>query len=84
MKYRFAGKENRLAIGVYPAVGLKAAREVASAARDLLKAGTDPSQQRRIDKLTQATSSENTFEAIPASGTSPSHQDGLKSTLAPS
>ena len=28
-KYRFAGKENRLSFGVYPEVGLKAAREKA-------------------------------------------------------
>jgi hypothetical protein len=27
MKYRFAGKEKRLAIGVYPEVSLKQARE---------------------------------------------------------
>jgi len=64
MKYRFAGKENRLALGVYPEVGLKAARDAADEARKLLKAGTDPAQQRRIDKLTQATASDNTFEAI--------------------
>ena len=64
MKYRFAGKENRLALGVYPEVGLKAAREAASSACALLKGGTDQSQQRRIDKLTQATASDNTFGAF--------------------
>jgi hypothetical protein len=33
LKYRFAGKEKRLAIGVYPAVSLAKARQVATEAR---------------------------------------------------
>ena len=46
-KYRFAGKEKRLALGVYPAVSLKAARDAATEARKLLGAGDDPGALRK-------------------------------------
>jgi hypothetical protein len=39
MKYRFDGKEKRAAFGVYPEVGLAAARKRRDEARDLLAAG---------------------------------------------
>lgn len=42
MKYRFAGKEKMLSIGVYPDVTLADAREKRSEARKLLAAGGDP------------------------------------------
>lgn len=41
-KYRHAGKEKRAALGVYPEVGLKLARERADAARAVLARGRDP------------------------------------------
>ncbi len=41
LKYRFDGKEKRLALGVYPDVGLKDARERREAARKLLANGVD-------------------------------------------
>ena len=36
LKYRFGGKEKRLAFGVYPIVGLKDAREKREAAKKVL------------------------------------------------
>ena len=39
MKYRFAGKEKMLSIGVYPDVNLADAREKRSEARKILAAG---------------------------------------------
>jgi len=36
LKYRFAGREKRLALGVYPDVSLKAVRDKRDAARKLL------------------------------------------------
>lgn len=39
MKYRFAGKEKRLAIGVYPEISLAEAREIRDEARKQLRAG---------------------------------------------
>lgn len=46
MKYRFAGKEKMLSIGVYPDVTLADAREKRSEARKLLAAGGDPGRQK--------------------------------------
>lgn len=42
LKYRYAGKEKRLAFGRYPEVSLAEARERATKARALLREGTDP------------------------------------------
>src|SRR6476646_4641586 len=53
-KYRFAGKEKRLAFGVYPDVGLKAAREKRDNARQQLSSGIDPGEARKAAKIAQA------------------------------
>lgn len=63
-KYRFAGKEKRLALGTYPAVSLAKARQDRDAARAKLKAGTDPVQAKRDDKLASRLRMDNTFEAV--------------------
>jgi integrase len=55
-----AGKK-RWAIGVYPAKGLREAREEA---KRLLAAGQDPSLAKRLAKAARVTASANTFEAI--------------------
>lgn len=64
LKYRFAAKEKRLALGVYPDVSLKDAR----AARDELKAalrdGRDPAVDRRVEKLRRNLSAETAFEPV--------------------
>jgi integrase len=44
MAYRFNDKHKTLALGVYPAVSLAEARNRRDAARQLLEAGTDPSE----------------------------------------
>jgi hypothetical protein len=64
MKYRYAGKEKRLAFGVYPEVSLKRAREKRSDARDLLADGVDPSEVRRAEKLRKKTLAADSFGAI--------------------
>ncbi len=64
LKYRFDGKENRLAFGVYPEVSLKDARERLSQARKLLASGTDPSENRKAVKAARADSLGNSFEVI--------------------
>lgn len=46
-KYRFEGKEKLLALGKYPKVKLKEAREAHSKARELLEEGLDPSAAHR-------------------------------------
>lgn len=64
MKYRVAGKEKRLAFGVYPDVSLADAREKRDAAKKILAAGGDPSETKKAEKLAQKLNAENTFEAI--------------------
>lgn len=50
MKYRFAGKEKMLSIGVYPDVTLADAREKRSEARKILAAGGDPGEAKKEEK----------------------------------
>ena len=61
-KYRFAGKEKRLAFGVYPDVSLKAARGKRDDAREQLAAGIDPGEARKAEKQAQAGAE--SFEAV--------------------
>ncbi len=63
-KYRFAGKERRISLGVYPDVPLAAAREKREEARRQVAAGIDPGEQRKAAKMALVESTENTFEAI--------------------
>lgn len=64
LKYRFAGKEKRLALGVYPEVGLKDARSARDKARDLLADGVDPGAARKDAKVARRIAHDNSFEAV--------------------
>ena len=64
LKYRFAGREKRLSLGVYPAVPLLQARKSRDDAKRLLADGIDPSQHRRRDKLAEAIAAGNTFAEV--------------------
>lgn len=64
LKYRHSGKEKLLALGVYPAVSLKAARDQANAAREMLNGGGDPGALRKTDKAQAAHDAANTLEAV--------------------
>lgn len=46
-KYRIEGREKRLALGAYPSVSLMRARAERDVAREVLKAGSDPSWHKR-------------------------------------
>ena len=63
-KYRFDGKEKRLALGSYPGVTLKAAREGRDLARKAREGGSDPVQVRQAEKLTRVATSATTYEAV--------------------
>jgi integrase len=63
-KYRFAGKEKRISLGVYPDVGLKKARDRRDEMRKLVADGIDPSAARKQEKLMALDAAENTFEAV--------------------
>lgn len=63
-RYRFAGRENMLTFGPFPAVSLGDAREKRDQARKLLASGVDPSERRKQEKREAALKSANTFGAI--------------------
>lgn len=63
-KYRYAGKEKRLALGRYPEVSLASARKERDAARERLKAGTDPSGAKREARAALMLESEAAFEKV--------------------
>ena len=64
MKYRYGGKEKRLALGVYPAVSLKSARDLAVTARKVLEVGADPGELRKAEKATAVHDAGNTLRAV--------------------
>jgi integrase len=64
LKYRFAGKEKVLALGVFPDVSLADAREARDEARKLRAKGADPGALKRLQRQAVAMAAENTFEAI--------------------
>jgi integrase len=64
LKYRFGGKEKRLALGVYPAISLADARERREEARKLLAGGDDPGAVKQAQKRAAKLSAANTFEAV--------------------
>ena len=63
-KFYPEGKESRLALGSYPAVTLKAARNARDEARRARQSGTNPVQARKADKIAKAASNATTFEAV--------------------
>jgi integrase len=65
-RYRFGGRANMLTFGAFPTVTLAAARSKREDARKLLANGTDPSVKRKLDKITAATTAQNTFGAVAA------------------
>ncbi|MCM2296282.1 integrase arm-type DNA-binding domain-containing protein [Rhodoferax sp.] len=64
LKFRHGGKEKLLALGVYPTVSLKAARDLASDARKTLKGGCDPGALRKAEKAKVVQETVNTLEAV--------------------
>ena len=50
LKYRFNRKQKTLALGVFPEVGLKQAKEAATKARALVADGKDPSERNTSDE----------------------------------
>lgn len=60
LKYRFDGKEKRIAFGVYPDVSLAQARERCGEARKHLANGVDPGVLKKVGKA----ATENSFEAV--------------------
>jgi len=64
LKYRYAGKEKRISLGVYPGVTLKEARDRRYQARKLLEGFIDPSEHRQSIREKIRTSVANTVEVV--------------------
>jgi hypothetical protein len=64
LAYRFNGKQKTLALGVFPDVSLDDACGHREEARKLLKAGIDPSENRKAIKFSKANQNANSFEII--------------------
>jgi integrase len=64
MKYRFAGKEKRLAFGVYPETSLAEARERRDQARKILANGHDPAEAKKEQKRQTIIETKNSFETL--------------------
>ena len=64
LDYRFQGKRKTLALGVYPDVTLKEAREKRDNARKQLQNGIDPAQYKKETKAMQKDQAANSFEAV--------------------
>ena len=64
LRYWVAGKEKSLSLGVYPSVGLKAARTKLDAERAHIDNSLDPSTERKADKLRAKVASANSFQAV--------------------
>ena len=64
LKYRIAGKEKLLSIGVYPDITLAEAWAKRDEAKRILAAGGDPSEEKKADKQAKIVSIDNTFEAL--------------------
>jgi hypothetical protein len=77
LKYRFEGKEKKLALGAYPETGLKDARDKRDEARKLVAAGIDPGAQRQMEKLCKATRAANSFQAVAEEYIAKKEREGL-------
>ncbi|MBM3646074.1 MAG: DUF4102 domain-containing protein [Alphaproteobacteria bacterium] len=64
MAYRFHGREKLLALGAYPEVSLKEAREKRDDARAKLRKDFDPGEVRKLERLTRANAAATTFKVV--------------------
>jgi integrase len=65
-RYKFAGRENMLTFGPFPATSLSSARTKRDEARALLASGMNPSVKRKLDKIASVTAARNTFGDVAA------------------
>jgi integrase len=64
LDYRFEGKRKTLALGAYPAVSLKDARQRREVAKEQLAAGIDPGAHKKAVKAAVRAETGNTFEVL--------------------
>lgn len=77
LKYRVAGKEKLLALGVYPEVTLADARAKREDAKRGIAGGIDPMEAKREEKIARETQLNNTFKDIALEWHSSKLKNGL-------
>jgi len=63
-RYRYLGTERMISLGLFPDVGLHAARKARDEARKVLARGTDPSAHRQAEKAAAKIARGYTFKAV--------------------
>ena len=64
LKYRYGGKEKLLALGSFPEISLKQARERRAEYRSILADGMDPGEERKAQKGAAKEGGQDSFEAV--------------------
>lgn len=64
LRYKIAGLEKSLSLGVYPATSLKSARKRRDDERKRLDANLDPAAERRADNVRRLAAASSSFEAV--------------------
>lgn len=77
LKFRFAGKEKKLSLGLYPDLSLKEARRMRDEARSELALGVDPARRKQEEKAAAKLSAENSFEVVAEEFLEKREKDGL-------
>ncbi|MCK0098507.1 tyrosine-type recombinase/integrase [Qipengyuania sp. S6317L1] len=80
MKFRFAGKEKKLSLGLYPDLSLKEARRLRDEARSELALGIDPARRKQEEKAAAKLGAENSFEAVAEEYLEKREKEGLAAT----
>jgi integrase len=78
LKYRHQGKEQALALGSYPDVGLKQARAGRDRARKLIASGMNPAFEKKRAAVAATVGAANTFMAIAEELIAKREREGLK------
>ena len=77
VRYRFNAKENIVALGAYPDISLKQARELRDTARKKLALGIDPNAEKKREALTVSLAAASTFQAVAQEFINKKAKDGL-------
>jgi integrase len=79
LKYRYAGKEKVLALGVYPDISLSEAFDKRDGARKLIAQNVDPNEDKKAQKIARISEGGNRFEIVATEWFETKMQDRSKS-----
>ncbi len=77
LKYRFQGVEKLLALGAYPEVSLKQARERRDEAKKQLAEGVDPNADKKRKAIMATLAAADTFKSVADEYVDKKHREGL-------